>query len=1275
MWCENMRDKYIEELIKEVLGPRNGSEETMIGSDPYTEYITGVIIPKDCKQRELSPDSEILNVEGDDKGAEDADSQENTFSILPSELDPRVRSKSFGISFLVKGKDPYLKVCVTWGRYFKEELISENSNRKVVTETDFSWKRKPYCEIFNLNMSGESSEEITIYEGIDGKIVLNSRGIKVNNSLHIILSLINELKIGDCYGDKVIESSLYQPSIRVILGNDCKLESIDSEENDELNFIYRENPVLARGHMCSSIWKDVDYQDKFDIKVLWPDGIHFDKCREFIICDVRSEFVPLYPNPAPIFEWTNSEISNSPVFSALKLSEMWDETEIKDYLNPILKSYEQWILKNETSLEDFSEKDKILAKKLIDKQKICLKRINRGIECLQNDKDILLSFCFANKVIWLQNLWKRGGKLGESNIDFVWRPFQLAFFLMNLESLSNKNSEFRDYVDLLWVPTGGGKTESYLAMMAFVMVLRRRNAQARVRNGEKDNKDITGAGTSVISRYTLRLLTVQQFRRTLIMITAAEYLRVFNNQGLSGWRPQKYSTSEDWLYGTVRFSVGMWVGGGVSPNHLRGEQGAIKALQNSSSSEGEPAQIVKCPVCGTWLAVPSSGLPAGVNKIYFVIKYEKTLSELKSHVSKLTSVSDLITEIQVLDDRCLINYFIMYTKLDSSRKVDEKEFDDIISKLEKELNVKVASFRPSRSGYFPSYNEVGRRKDSPVDFEIFCPNPECDLNSNVNHKEGVPSNVSGNSKKKLPDGLFVKDNASPFAEYSHIPIPAYTVDEQIYHRCPTIIVSTADKIARLAFEPRCSSIFGNISKYNGFYGYYRGDSEEVLPNNCTKNAISKYSSNVNPFLPPDMIVQDELHLMDGPLGSMFGIYECIVDGLIRESGGSPKYIASSATVNDAAIQVKSLFNRPLSQFPAYGLTFKDSFFVRMPAWSSGWDENRPGRVYMGIYAPGRGPLTPIIRIWSRMLQTGGENCSEKGIVNFWTLVGYFNSIRELGGNRSLFREDIIERLNNISKDSVRNLDAEKVVELSSRINSTDIPQLLEELEQGKNRTINENPDAIFTTSMFGTGVDIPHLSLMVVNGQPKTTSQYIQATGRVGRDHGALVVTFYKAGRARDLSHYEIFTGYHHRINIEVEPASVSPFSDGCLEKAAGPAIVSFLRNMPDPSSRWFAESGHTIQNEESLKDFEIFLRTCLPSDISKKVIQCFRSQYDRWLGISQKLGFTENLVYNEYTLYRPPEKNVILGDPAHEKVGLCVVYKNAPQSLREIEETTAFEV
>jgi hypothetical protein len=129
--------------------------------------------------------------------------------------------------------------------------------------------------------------------------------------------------------------------------------------------------------------------------------------------------------------------------------------------------------------------------------------------------------------------------------------------------------------------------------------------------------------------------------------------------------------------------------------------------------------------------------------------------------------------------------------------------------------------------------------------------------------------------------------------------------------------------------------------------------------------------------------------MDGPLGSMFGLYESVVDGLIRKAGGKPKYIASSATVNQAEKQVMSLFNRPLSQFPAYGLSFKDSFFVTLPEFSDGWDENRPGRVYMGIYAPGMGPLTPLVRIWSRLLKTGHDNLSKKEIINYWTTCRVF----------------------------------------------------------------------------------------------------------------------------------------------------------------------------------------------------------------------------------------------------------------------------------------------
>lgn len=1265
-----MREKYIEEMVKEVMGPRGGPEEIIKGADPYTEYITGVIIPKSCKQGEPNPDSEILDIEGDDIGAEEIDSRDNVVSTHPTELDPRERSKSFGISFLIKDEKPNLKVCVTWGRYFKEEVASKNCDDEDVPEPEFLWKRKPYKKILNLIISDDSSDEIIIYEGEDGKIRLNNRRLKVDNSFHVILSLINELKIGECYGDKVIESSLYQPCIRVIIGNDCKLESIESEKNDELNFIYRENPVLARGHMCSAIWKDVDYQNEFDVQVLWPDGVYFDECHEFIECDVRSEFIPLYPNPAPLFEWVDSETSEIPVFSATRLSEMWEGAEIEEYLAPISKSYEKWIIKNEASLKGLSDKNKDIANNIIIQQKICLKRINEGIECLKNDENILLSFCFANKVIWLQNFWKKGGKLGINTIDFTWRPFQIAFILMNLESLSSEDSKYRDHLDLLWVPTGGGKTEAYLAMMAFIISLRRRRARVGHQDGDRDT---TGSGTSVITRYTLRLLTVQQFRRTLSMITAAEFLRVFKNSGSVGWRPGKCPILDDWLFGSARFSAGMWVGGGVSPNHLLGEYGAIKAL-SEGVTDGEPAQIIKCPVCGGWLSIPSSGISEGTNTLHLVVNSKRSLSDLSSDITALKLCSEPIINLEFSDKDCLKNHFILSITLKSTKKIDEKYFDDLVLEVEKQIGIKVISFRPSRPGYFPSYNEVGRRHESPVDFEIFCPNPECDLNNHSIHKEGIPLNVLPGVHEHFPDGLFARKIPVPFVCGTHIPIPAYTVDEQIYHRCPSVIISTADKIARLAFEPRASSIFGNVTKYNAFYGYYH---EDLLPKDVTKKASDpRYSRDINTFGPPDMIVQDELHLMDGPLGSMFGLYECVVKGLIIDYGGKPKYIASSATVNEAEKQVDKLFHRPLSQFPPNGLSFKDSFFVKMPSWSSGWDENRPGRIYMGVYTPGRGSLTPIIRIWSRLLKTGEDNRYDKNIINFWTLVGYFNSIRELGGNRALFREDIIERLGSISEKNVRNVDAEKIVELSSRINSTDIPQLLDELEMGKYKSINENPDSIFTTSMFGTGVDIPHLSLMIVNGQPKTSSQYIQATGRVGRDHGAFVVTFYKAGRVRDLSHYEIFTGYHHRINIEVEPASVSPFSDGCLQKAAGSSLVSFLRNMSLPNCEWSGESGHVIQSPLSKNDFKKFIEKCIPKDVKSNVISYFESQYDNWLSTSCILGKKQTLSYNEYTLHKPPNKNVVLGDPAHERdQTLKTVYKNAPQSLREIEETTAFEV
>ncbi|MGC8860917.1 MAG: helicase-related protein [Thermoplasmata archaeon] len=262
------------------------------------------------------------------------------------------------------------------------------------------------------------------------------------------------------------------------------------------------------------------------------------------------------------------------------------------------------------------------------------------------------------------------------------------------------------------------------------------------------------------------------------------------------------------------------------------------------------------------------------------------------------------------------------------------------------------------------------------------------------------------------------------------------------------------------------------------------------------------------------------------------------------------------------------------------------------------------------------------------------------------------------------------------------------MELSSRINSTDLPALIDKLEKWDDANINANPDAIFTTSMFGTGIDIPHLSLMIVNGQPKTTTQYIQATGRIGRKHGGLVIVFFRAGRPRDLSHYELFPAYHMKILMEVEPSSVSPFSEGSLERGSGPVMVAFLRNMRGTGMEWHNDDGKIILNDDKkvnddLNLFEKVVEKRLTkiyendqnkgSTKIKEVREYFRTQVDRWKFIARKLHTNGNEIsFVEYP-YKQPKKNVVLGDPYHEKSGLTVVFRNSPQSLREIEETVGF--
>ncbi len=1253
-----MRDELIKELIKDVHGPRNGVYEEM-ESDPSKEYVTGVIIPQNCIINNISPDSESTKSGVDDPSREDDVEEDLSANYSFSEIDPRTKPRLFGLSFLVSGNNPRFKICATWGRYKKDDA------KKV-------WKRVPYRYIREISLE-ESSHKISIYSGKDGSIVLHLRKVQRKNGvLVIIANIVNELTIKSdaCYGDEITEASLFQASLRVKLEKGTTLSPLSEGRGsgeDVFEFLYRHKPVLAKGNMCSAIWLNIDYPEYF-YEFTWPDGQEFTECKEFNFADVRTEFIPMFADSSPITEW-DSSFGEAPVLSSFHLSELWEEETLSNVINPLITSYKKWIEGNIAKISTLNENDRRVGEIIVEKQIELLHRLEKGLEVLIQNKDARLSFCFANRTIWLQNKWK--GKQ-----DFIWRPFQLAFFLINIEPLLIPESGYRKKVDLLWVPTGGGKTEAYLGIMAFLIALRRRKAAVGL------TAEGTGGGTSILTRYTLRLLTTQQFRRTLRMITAAEYLRI-QNERWAGWRPNDCDIDGDWIYGSTRFSIGLWVGGSVTPNQLRGPGNALEILKgiqsDQESSNGEPAQITTCPACGAWLSVPRSGLPdKRENKLHLIIQStldERNLEELiRSRLKEIgiKTVRDISIENKNMDN----HHFTLTLKLLDDKRLGIEEIDEIWTKLQLK-DVDLVPIRPSRPGYFGVRPEPGRQRNSYSDFEIYCPAPDCELNNVPHYAEGLPFSSETDSHS-FPDGLFERKENIPFFIGKRIPIPAYTVDEQVYFHNPTIVVSTVDKIARLAYEPRAAGIFGNVDRYNKYYGYYRGD---ILPKNTTKEAVRAGSVKIRPFLPPELIVQDELHLLEGPLGSLFGLYENSVENLIQEGGIYPKYIASTATIKHAEFQIKHLFAREVNEFPPHGLDIDDSFFIRSRKHRDSWNENTAGRIYLGIYSSGWGPHTPNIRIWSSLLQSSLENDNDPNAKFYWTLVGYFNSLRELGGTRGLYRADIVERIESIAREIPRLIEQDNVVELSSRVNSTDIPQILDELERGNDRVMKSNPDAIFTTSMFGTGVDIPHLSLMVVNGQPKTNVQYIQATGRVGRIHGGLVVTFLRAGRPRDLSHYEIFPAYHQRKYIEVEPSSVFPFAKGSLSRGSGPAIVSFLRNFVNATIAWSHEDGMVINGENSKSDLQFFerlsvnrLRNLFSSNQElDEVMEYFESQTDRWAMIARDRD-TSELVFVEYP-FTKPKKNVVLGDPYHKAFHLKMIFENAPQSLREVEETTGFVV
>jgi hypothetical protein len=397
-------------------------------------------------------------------------------------------------------------------------------------------------------------------------------------------------------------------------------------------------------------------------------------------------------------------------------------------------------------------------------------------------------------------------------------------------------------------------------------------------------------------------------------------------------------------------------------------------------------------------------------------------------------------------------------------------------------------------------------------------------------------------------------------------LPIVAVDEPIYRRLPAFLIATVDKFASLPWVGPAGVLLGGADRHDksGFYG-------PAEPRKGTRLEV--------PLPPPDLVIQDELHLISGPLGTMAGLYESAIEALcLREIAGrvvKPKIVASTATVRRAQDQIQALFGRAITQvFPPPGPDRRDSFFARMVPASE-----VPARLYLGIAAQGRNPKVVMRRAWLALMgaaerayrDEGGHKNESNPADPYMTVLGYFNALRELGGARRILEEEVQNTLKGygarkrIGEPTGLFQDRKtfsEVLELTSRVSTDKVAEARRRLESPFFQ-INQRVDCAIATNMISVGLDIPRLGLMVVLGQPKSSAEYIQATSRVGRDdrRPGLVVTLLNIHKPRDRSHYERFRHYHETFYRSVEAASVTPFSARALDRGFAGTLVGLARH------------------------------------------------------------------------------------------------------------------
>jgi len=352
------------------------------------------------------------------------------------------------------------------------------------------------------------------------------------------------------------------------------------------------------------------------------------------------------------------------------------------------------------------------------------------------------------------------------------------------------------------------------------------------------------------------------------------------------------------------------------------------------------------------------------------------------------------------------------------------------------------------------------------------------------------------------------------------------------------------------------------------------------------------------------------------LGSLSGLYEIAIDALCSHNGAPPKIVGSTATIRRATVQIRRLFNRRSFQFPPPGIDSEDSFFAALEIPTP--EKPTLSRAFVGITTAGRSPKFTLQAVCASLLQ-GAAGLSGKDEEDlFWTLVAYFNSLRELGGALVMMQDDVGDSLKLFAeRNGEEPRKSLNLTELSSRVASREIPEIIDNLESKKG---SENCfDSVLASNMISVGVDFPRVNMMVVSGQPKGISEYIQATSRVGRQNPGLVVTVFNNNKVRDRAHYETFCTWHSALYRDIEATSVTPFASRARDKALHAVFIALVRHLV---SGMETSPGDLNKYEKEIGNIkEIIIQRVRDISENPKTAEAVTKELDRFIDDWRKKG------------------------------------------------------